>query len=932
MRGKGWRSLWIDISADRQQAINRREVQLLGLAFLFLVLITGARWLAPAARADSWADLPELGVQVLSLPVWGGCAWLLHRVAARARPHRDPLLLPVGMLLAGWGVQVIWRLAPAFGVRQLRWLLLGTVGAAALLRMDPGLRSLRRYRYLWTLGGLLLLLFTLFFGTHPSGGSPRLWLGCCGFYFQPSEPLRLLLVAFLASYLGDRMLLPLSKRLGLTPRAMIPLIAIWLTSVLLLIAQRDLGTGMLFLAILALLLYVATEDLRILAAAGIVGVAAGGLGYALFDVVRLRMSAWLDPWSDPLEGAYQIVQSLIAMAAGGVFGRGPGLGSPGFIPAGHTDFIFAVIAEEFGLIGAAGLIGLMAVFISRGLRAAASQRDPFARLMAAGVSVSLGLQALLIMGGNLRLLPLVGVTLPFVSYGGSSLLTSFFSLGILISLSGDSMPQPEERRALLRLQDFMHIGWAALALSMIWWSVVRGPQLVSRGDNPRRTVESRFAPRGAILDSGDHSLAHTVGEPGGFGRVYPFKEVAPVVGYDSPTYGQAGIEASMDRALRGLETRSPLYAWWNQLLHGHPPPGRDVRMTIDLAYQRILMGALTGQRGAGVLLEVSTGNVLALATSPSFDPHKLEETWDQLLADESGPLLLRPTQARYQPGTALTPFLVAWAMERGEVTLEEPASELLQPMRVEGGELECVHYPQSIERATLGEALRWACPSPIAELGKTLGVDAYGDLVQAFGFHEPVGVRLPEANPLALAPTLSADPLALEAVGQGSLTVTPLQMTRAFASLLAEGALPPIRLVDAVRDPDGEWLILLPHGSALRPAGDEVASSIVKALRRNEQGMIVFSGEALTGGGSLGWSFAAREIEGKLWVLGLALEDARGADSESLAEDIMGQVMSTIALDPVPAAGYNALALLPNTALDRPADRCRKAARSAACV
>jgi len=124
----------------------------------------------------------------------------------------------------------------------------------------------------------------------------------------------------------------------------------------------------------------------------------------------------------------------------------------------------------------------------------------------------------------------------------------------------------------------------------------------------------------------------------------------------------------------------------------------------------------------------------------------------------------------------------------------------------------------------------------------------------------------------------------------------------------------------------------LPHGSALRPAGDEVASSIVKALRRNEQGMIVFSGEALTGGGSLGWSFAAREIEGKLWVLGLALEDARGADSESLAEDIMGQVMSTIALDPVPAAGYNALALLPNTALDRPADRCRKAARSAACV
>ena len=924
--------MWIDISADRQQAIDRREAQFLGLAFLFLVLITGARWLAPAARSDSWADLPKLGAQGLWLLVWVGCAWLLHRVAARARPHRDPLLLPLGMLLAGWGIQVIWRLAPAFGIRQLGWFLLGTMGAAALLRMDPELRSLRRYRYLWTLGGLLLLLLTLFFGTHPSGGSPRLWLGCCGFYFQPSEPLRLLLVAFLASYLGDRMLLPLGKRLGLTPRAMIPLIAIWLISVLLLIAQRDLGTGMLVLAILAFLLYVATEDLQILAAAGFVGVAAGGVGYALFDVVRLRMSAWLDPWSDPLGGAYQIVQSLIAVAAGGVLGRGPGLGSPGFIPAGHTDFIFAVIAEEFGLIGAAGLIALMAVLISRGLRAAASQRDPFARLMAAGVSLSLGLQALLIIGGNLRLLPLVGVTLPFVSYGGSSLLTSFLSLGILISFSGGSMPQPKERRGLLHLQDFMHAGWMALLLSMIWWSVARGPQLVSRGDNPRRAVESRFAPRGAIFDSGGHPVAHTVGEPGGFERVYPFEEVAPVVGYDSPTYGQAGIEASMDRALRGLDTRSPLYAWWIQLLRGHPPPGRDVRLTMGLSYQRILMGALAGHRGAGVLLDASTGDILALATSPSFDPHKLEQSWDQLLVDESAPLLLRPTQAQYQPGTALTPFLLAWAMERGEVTLEEPAAGLLQPMLVESGELECVQRPQSIERATLAEALRWACPSPISELGKAMGVDAFRDLVQAFGFQGPVGVRLPEANPQALAPTLSTDPMALEAVGQGSLTVTPLQMTRAFAGLLAGGVLPPIRIVDAVRDPGGEWLILLPHGSALRPVGDEVASRLANALRRNEQEMIVFSGEALTGGGSLGWSFAAREIEGRLWVLGLALEDARGADSESLAEDIMVQVMSTLTLDPAPSAGYNARALLPNTALDRPADRCRKAARSAACV
>ena len=215
-----------------------------------------------------------------------------------------------------------------------------------------------------------------------------------------------------------------------------PLLLMWGFCMVLLIWQRDLGTASLFFLIFLAMLYVSTGKVNyVLAGLGLL-IAAGIAGYLLYDVVKLRIDTWWNPWPEAQGRAFQIVQSLLAVAAGGIFGQGVGQGSPTFVPVVHSDFVFAAIAEEWGLFGALGIVGCMAILVLRALRIALERNEaPFHLLMATGISVSLGIQSLMIMAGVLKLLPLTGVTLPFVSYGGSSLLSSFIMIGILLRIS-----------------------------------------------------------------------------------------------------------------------------------------------------------------------------------------------------------------------------------------------------------------------------------------------------------------------------------------------------------------------------------------------------------------------------------------------------------------------------------------------------------------
>jgi cell division protein FtsW (lipid II flippase) len=420
----------------------REENQLFGLAAAFVLAAAVSLMLAAPARAGTWAvgaDLSLLGFA----GVWLACAAIGVFVVQRALPDHDPYLLPIVYLLSGWGIALIWRLTSDFAMRQTIWLVVGTAVMLVIVLMPGDLRWLRRFRYTWLVAGLALTALTLILGVNPSGAGEHLWLGCCGLYLQPAELLKLLLVVFLASYLTDRGDLLFQTRPGISiplPRRQtlvyfLPMLVMWGFSTLILVSQRDLGMSTLFFGVFIVMLYLASGRWEYVAA-GVVLVAVGALlGYFLFDVVRLRVQAWWNPWADPSGRSFQIVQSLIAVAAGGVFGAGPGQGAPTLIPVAQSDFIFAALAEEWGLLGVVAMTLLEGAVVLRALRIAAGAPSAFGQLLAGGLGALLGLQALLIMGGVVKLLPLTGVTVPFVSYGGSSLVASFCAVGVLLRLS-----------------------------------------------------------------------------------------------------------------------------------------------------------------------------------------------------------------------------------------------------------------------------------------------------------------------------------------------------------------------------------------------------------------------------------------------------------------------------------------------------------------
>ena len=383
---------------------------------------------------------------------WVGCAVSGTVILNRYLPKRDMLIFPLAMFFSGWGLILIERLAPLFADRQAIWLIVSVIAMLWTAIFPYVLQWLRTYRYILLALALVLLVSTIIFGRNPSGNTfaPQLWLGIGSIYFQPSEVMKIIIVAFLASYLGEQSATLRTKnkasqpftdnsRLGLSPRLFGPLLLMWGLSVVILIWQRDLGTAMLFFVVFILLLYVTSGDIRIIIGGFVLVMIAGFIAYQLFTVVQLRIDIWLNPWAEADGRAYQIVQSLLAFGSGGIFGKGVGLGYPDYIPVVHSDFVFSALAEEWGLLGVISVLSGFAILVMRGLRIGMTHSGrPFYTLLAVGLTMMLAVQALLIMGGVLKVLPLTGVTLPFMSYGGSSLLISFVMLGLLLRLSSEA--------------------------------------------------------------------------------------------------------------------------------------------------------------------------------------------------------------------------------------------------------------------------------------------------------------------------------------------------------------------------------------------------------------------------------------------------------------------------------------------------------------
>ena len=366
-----------------------------------------------------------------------------HAALLWRRPGADQVLLPLAAGLCALGLVVIDRTRPDLLARQVTWLALGMTLLVAVVSADRVVDWLRRYRYTWALLALGLLAITLVFGVDPNASGVRLWVGVSDYLFQPAELVKVLMVAFLAAYLDEKRELLAMGVYRLGPLRLPPLpylapsLAMLGLCLLLLLVQHDLGVTFLFFGVYVAMLY-AVSGRGIYVVTGLALLAAASYAvYGLFRVARLRIDLWLDPWADPQGRGFQVIQALVAFASGGILGSGPGYGAPGLIPAAFTDFPFAVIGEELGLVGSLAIVVIYLLLTVRGFRIALDLGDSFRGLLAMGLTTTVGLQALIILAGNLKLVPLTGITLPFVSYGGSSLVTSLVSLGLLLRLSAE---------------------------------------------------------------------------------------------------------------------------------------------------------------------------------------------------------------------------------------------------------------------------------------------------------------------------------------------------------------------------------------------------------------------------------------------------------------------------------------------------------------
>jgi cell division protein FtsW (lipid II flippase) len=406
------------------------------------------------------------------LLVYLGLLGLCHLTLVLSGRRVDEILLPTAGMLGGISLllmerlpqdQVVQSVGPwelGLGDIQLAWLVLSFGLATALavtVRSDVWLRL---YKYTWAAAGVALLLATFVFGDDVNGQRLSLTIGpVTG---QPAELLKVILVVFLAGYLSENrpLLVEESTRVGpirLPPVPFLaPMAAMWAIALAIVVLQRDLGAALLFFTVFLSLLYIATGRVGYVVVGILLFLAGAYLMYLIFPTVQTRVDIWLDPFKSPTGSGYQIIQSLFAFGRGGLLGTGLGAGLPTVdgnlpIPAVHTDFPLAALGEELGMVGITAILGLFLVVVERGLRIAAAAADEFRSLLAAGLALVIGTQAFIIAAGNLKLIPLTGITLPFISYGGSSLLVNGIIIGFLLALSDHGVEPPPPPRPRGRL-------------------------------------------------------------------------------------------------------------------------------------------------------------------------------------------------------------------------------------------------------------------------------------------------------------------------------------------------------------------------------------------------------------------------------------------------------------------------------------------------
>ena len=852
--------------------MSRRTTELLLLiAAAFPVTLLYALYVVNAGAV--------LSFQTLAVPLGLFAAFAAAHIGVRLfAPGADPALLPIVFALSGIGITFVTRLEPSASMGQIVYLFLGVALMVGTLAVVKNLEVVKRYKYVLGAAGIALLVLPMLIGTEIYGS--KLWIKIGSFQFQPGEFAKVFIVLFLAGYLAEnRELLSISNRtvLGVKLprlRLLYPLFIVWGVCLLVVAFERDLGSALLFYTIFLIMLYVATGRVSYVLI-GLVLLAVGAFGmYQIMGHVQVRVAIWLDPFKDAQNLGFQIVQALYSLADGGLLGVGIGKGLGGdTIPVVASDMIFAAIGEEMGLLGGAAVLLLFMLFAVRGLTTAARAKSDLAAFSAAGLTAAISFQAFTIVGGVTKLIPLTGVTLPFMSQGGSSLLASFVIVALLLRAGDEATGRSTEiantsteltpvgyrpggsrgshmRRPALDTPESGLLGRVALANrltrtvflftalfavligNLTYIQVFKAAEYQDMPSNNHTITKARYIKRGSIITADGLTLAESIQqEDGTYVRSYPNGNLAAhAVGYYSQQYGSSGVESSQDKTLTGSKDYS---SWQNALnsLAGITEPGNSVQLTIDSRIQQAAEQALAGRKGAIVVLDPRTGAVLAWASAPAYDNTDIAATW--AAANASGgadtSMFDRATQALYSPGSTFKTVTLSSALENGVAALSSTYSS---PGRMEIGGADVVSVnEQGHGTITLDRAFAVSSNTVFGQVAEQLGADRLVATAQAFGYGQNLGIDFSTAASIMPDPAdMSTWELAWagagQPVGQGH---TPGPQTTVMQNAVIAAAIA------------NNGIAMNPYvvGQILAPDG-----TVVKTTRERSLGQAVSSGTA----------------------------------------------------------------------------------------
>ena len=857
--------------------MSRRTTELLLLiAAAFPVTLLYAMYVVTTGAA--------LSFQTLAVPLGLFAAFAAAHIGVRIfAPGADPAILPVVFTLSGIGITFVTRLQPDASLGQVVFLFLGVALMVGTLAVVKNLEVIKRYKYVLGIAGIILLVLPMFIGTEIYGS--KLWIKIGGFQFQPGEVAKVLIVLFLAGYLAEnRELLSISNRtvLGIKfprLRLLYPLFIVWGVCLLVVAFERDLGSALLFYTIFLIMLYVATGRVSYVII-GLALLAVGAFGmYQIMSHVQVRVAIWLDPFSDAQNLGYQIVQSLFSLADGGLAGVGIGKGMADIIPVVASDMIFAAIGEEMGLLGGSAVLLLFMLFAVRGLTTAARAKSDLAAFSAAGLTAAISFQAFTIVGGVTKLIPLTGVTLPFMSQGGSSLLASFVIVALLLRAGDEATGRSTEiantstdlatagyrttvrgshmRRPALDTPESGLLGRVALANrltrtvflftalfavligNITYIQVIKASEYQDMPSNNHTINKARFIKRGSIITADGLTLAESVQQADGtYARSYPNGNLAAhVVGYYSQQYGTMGIENTQNDTLTGSKDYS---SWQNALnsLAGISEPGNSVQLTIDSRIQRAAEQALAGRVGAIVALDPRSGAVLAWASAPTFDNTNIQAAIEAANASGGADTSMydRATLALYTPGSTFKVLTLASALENGLATLDTTYDS---PGRMEIGGADVVSIGERGHgKISLAKAFALSSNTVFGQVADGLGAEKLVATARAFGYGQQLGLDFTTAasvmpNPEEMTEWELAWAGAGQPVGQGHTPgpqATVMQNALMAATIANNGIAMNPYVVSQILAPDGTVLKTTRGHSLGQAVGSGTAEQVKQAM------------------------------------------------------------------------------------------------------